>query len=101
MIDEVAKSPSRPRTYLVNPRYGEIGGGVCYPALADLPEPADLPLLTVPDAALEEQVRSAAAAGARSRPAAVRPRLDRLRRRLLLGPGGRPWRAPGNVGDQR
>jgi hypothetical protein len=60
MIDEAAKSPSRPRTYLVNPRYGEIRGGVCYPALADLPEPADLALLAVPDAALEEQVRTAA-----------------------------------------
>jgi len=26
MTEEVAKSPSRPRTYLVNPRYAEIGG---------------------------------------------------------------------------
>ncbi|MGH3209491.1 MAG: CoA-binding protein, partial [Trebonia sp.] len=66
MIEEVAKSPARPRTYLVNPRYGEIGGTACYPALADLPEPPDLALLAVPDAALEEQVRAAAAAGARS-----------------------------------
>ena len=32
----------------------------CYPALADLPEPVDLALLAVPDAALEEQVRAAA-----------------------------------------
>src|SRR5690349_5928622 len=66
MIDEVAKSPSRPRTYLVNPRYSEIGGGRCYPGLAELPEPVDLALLAVPDAALEGQVRAAAAAGARS-----------------------------------
>ena len=66
MIEEVAKSPSRPRTYLVNPRYDEIGGTRCYPGLADLPEPVDLALLAVPDAALEEQVRAAAAAGARS-----------------------------------
>jgi acyl-CoA synthetase (NDP forming) len=66
MIEEVAKSPSRPRTYLVNPRYAEIGGTRCYPGLADLPEPADLALLAVADAALEEQVRAAAAGGARA-----------------------------------
>src|ERR1700754_1064832 len=66
MIEEVGKSPSRPRTYLVNPRYGEIGGDRCYPGLADLPEPVDLALLAVPDAALEQQVRAAATAGARS-----------------------------------
>jgi acyl-CoA synthetase (NDP forming) len=66
MIEEVGKSPSRPRTYLVNPRYGEIGGDRCYPGLADLPEPVDLALLAVPDAALEQQVRAAATVGARS-----------------------------------
>ncbi|HEY1665675.1 MAG TPA: acetate--CoA ligase family protein [Trebonia sp.] len=66
MIEEVAKSPSRPRTYLVNPRYDRIGDVQCYPGLADLPEPVDLALLAVPDTALEEQVRVAAAAGARS-----------------------------------
>jgi acyl-CoA synthetase (NDP forming) len=66
MIEEVAKSPSRPRTYLVNPRYREIGGARCYPGLAGLPEPVDLALLAVPDAALEEQAGAAAAGGARS-----------------------------------
>jgi acetate---CoA ligase (ADP-forming) len=66
MIEEVAKSQGRPRAYLVNPRYGEIGGVRCYPSLADLPGPADLALLAVPDAALEEQVRAAALAGAGS-----------------------------------
>jgi acyl-CoA synthetase (NDP forming) len=66
MIEEVGKSPSRPRTYMVNPRYGEIIGDRCYPGLADLPEPVDLALLAVPDAALEQQVRAAATAGARS-----------------------------------
>jgi acyl-CoA synthetase (NDP forming) len=66
MIDEVAKSPSYPRSYLVNPRYGEIGGSRCYPGLADLPEAVDLALLAVPDAALEGQVRTAAAVGVRS-----------------------------------
>src|SRR6201996_419349 len=66
MIEEVAKSASRPRTYLVNPRYDEIGGARCYPGLADLPELVDLALLAVPDAVLEDQVRAAAKAGARS-----------------------------------
>ena len=66
MIEEVAKSPSRPRTYLVNPRYREIGDVACYRSLDALPEPVDLALLAVPDAALEDQVRAAAAGGARS-----------------------------------
>ncbi len=66
MIDEVAKSAAAPRTYLVNPRYDEIGGVRCHRALADLPEPVDLALLAVPDAALEAQVKSAAEGGARA-----------------------------------
>src|SRR5450432_2609368 len=66
MIEEVAKSPSQPRTYLINPRYDEIGGVPCYPSLTAVPEAADLALLAVPDAALEEQVRAAAGGGARS-----------------------------------
>ena len=66
MIEEVAKSPGRPRTYLVNPRYREIGDVACYRSLDALPEPVDLALLAVPDAALEDQVRAAAASGARS-----------------------------------
>ena len=63
MIEEVAKSASAPRQYLVNPRYDEIGGVPCYPALADLPEAVDLALLAVPDAALEQQLKTAAEAG--------------------------------------
>jgi acyl-CoA synthetase (NDP forming) len=66
MIEEVAKSASRPRTYLVNPRYEEISGARCYPGLADLPSRPDLALLAVPDGALEEQVKAVAAGGARS-----------------------------------
>jgi acyl-CoA synthetase (NDP forming) len=66
MISEVGRSPSRPRTYLVNPRYTEIGGAPCLPSLADLPEPVDLAVLAVPDTALEEQLAAAARANARS-----------------------------------
>ena len=50
MIEEVTRSPSRPRTYLVNPRYADIGGVPCLPSLAEVPEPVDLALLAVPDA---------------------------------------------------
>ena len=66
MIAEVARSPSRPRTYLVNPRYPDIGGTPCLPSLAELPEPVDLVLLAVPDAALEAQLEAAARTRARS-----------------------------------
>ncbi len=66
MVAEVARSPSRPRTYLVNPRYADIGGARCLPALTDVPEPVDLVLLAVPDAALEAQMGTAARRGDRS-----------------------------------
>jgi acyl-CoA synthetase (NDP forming) len=66
MVAEVGRSPARPRTYLVNPRYAEINGTSCLPALADLPEPVDLVLLAVPDTALEEQLAAAARTQARS-----------------------------------
>ena len=78
MIGEVAKSPSNPVTYLVNPRYDAIGQATAYPSLAALPAPVDLALLAVPDAALEEQVTACAAATARSAVifgSAVDPRL--------------------------
>ena len=66
MIAEVARSPSRPRTYLVNPRYDDIDGTPCLPSLAELPEPVDLVLLAVPDTALEAQLDAAARSQARS-----------------------------------
>jgi acetate---CoA ligase (ADP-forming) len=66
MIAEVARSQSRPRTYLVNPRHEEIAGTRCYPGLLALPEPVDLALLAVPDTTLEEQVKVAADGTARS-----------------------------------
>ena len=66
MITEVARSPSGPRTYLVNPRYTEIGGVPCLPNLAEVPEPVDLVLLAVPDATLEDQLVLAARTQVRS-----------------------------------
>ena len=66
MIAELARSPSRPRTYLVNPRYPDIGGTPCLPSLAELPEPVDLALLAVPDTTLEDQLALAARTKVRS-----------------------------------
>ena len=66
MSEEAAKSASRPRIYPVNPKYAELDGRRCYPALADLPEAVDLALLAVPDAALEQQLTLAAERGIRS-----------------------------------
>lgn len=66
MVEEVTQSPSRPRVYLVNPKYPEIGGRPCHPSLADLPEPVDLVLLGVRDDALEDQLGLAASRGDRS-----------------------------------
>jgi acetate---CoA ligase (ADP-forming) len=66
MVAEVARSPAGPATYLVNPKYDEIGGVPCHPSLAELPRPVDLVLLGVPDAALAGQVELAADRGDRS-----------------------------------
>jgi acyl-CoA synthetase (NDP forming) len=66
MVQEVARSASRPRIYPVNPKYAEVDGLRCYPTLAELPEPADLVLLAVPDSALPDQLTLAAGCGARS-----------------------------------
>ena len=66
MIAEVARSPSRPRTYLVNPRYQGIDGVPCLPDLAAVPEPVDLALLAVPDRVLEQELSAAASSRARS-----------------------------------
>jgi acetate---CoA ligase (ADP-forming) len=66
MIAEMARSPSPPRTYLVNPRYADINGVPCLPSLDEVPEPVDLALLAVPDSALEAQLGAAARTQVRS-----------------------------------
>jgi acetate---CoA ligase (ADP-forming) len=66
MLAEVAKSTARPRIFPVNPRYADIDGAPCFPSIADLPEVPDLALLAVPDPALEQQLRLAAAVGCRA-----------------------------------
>ncbi len=66
MITELARSPAHPRTYLVNPRYDDLGGQPCHRRLDDLPEPVDLVLLGLPDSALEDELAAAARRGDRS-----------------------------------
>jgi acetate---CoA ligase (ADP-forming) len=102
MIEEVAKSVGAPRQYLVNPRYDEIGGVGCHPTLSDLPEAVDLALLAVPDAALEQQLKTAAEAGVRSAvifgSAVDQDAVDRdTFNRDAVDLGGRSGRAPGST----
>jgi len=52
--------------YPVNPNQQEILGLKCYPSLADLPEPADLVILAVANAQLEEQMRLVVSTGCRA-----------------------------------
>jgi acyl-CoA synthetase (NDP forming) len=54
------------KIYPVNPNQREILGLKCYPSLADLPEPADLVVLVVANALLEEQMRLAVKTGCRA-----------------------------------
>lgn len=54
------------QVHLVNPRYDMVGSQQCLPSLAALDHSPDLVLLGVPDSALAEQLRLAAAIGARS-----------------------------------
>ncbi len=50
----------------VNPSYDEVMGRPCFDAIGDVPQPVDLAILGVANARLEEQLRAAAGAGARS-----------------------------------
>jgi acyl-CoA synthetase (NDP forming) len=68
LVAQLLAGGYRGAVHLVNPRYREVAGRPCLPALADLPEPVDLAVLAVPNAALEGQLRAAAVAGI---PAAV------------------------------
>jgi acetate---CoA ligase (ADP-forming) len=68
LVGQLLSGGYRGAVHLVNPRYREVAGRPCLPSLADLPEPVDLAVLAVPNAALEAQLTAAAAAGI---PAAV------------------------------
>ena len=84
MATEVLRSPGIERSFLVHPRRDTVLGQPCLPSLADVPEPVDLVLLGVPDHALLDQVRLAAARGRR--------RCRRLRRRRRAS--ARSWWLP-------
>jgi acetate---CoA ligase (ADP-forming) len=68
LVTQLLAGGYRGAVHLVNPRYREVAGRPCHPSLEDLPGPVDLAVLAVPNAALEAQLRAAAAAGV---PAAV------------------------------
>ena len=50
------------RVMPVNPRRAEVGGLACFPSVADLPEPADLALITTAAPSVAGLVRDCAAA---------------------------------------
>src|SRR5258708_17925322 len=56
----------RGNIYPVNPRYEELAGLRCYPALADVPERVDCAVLAVADERLEAALEAASTARARS-----------------------------------
>ncbi len=60
---EVLRSPGLERVHLVNPGRASVLGHPCVPSLADVPEPVDLVLLGVPDAALVPTLSLAASRG--------------------------------------
>jgi acetate---CoA ligase (ADP-forming) len=60
---EALRSPGLARVHLVNPARASVLGHRCVPSLADVPEPVDLVLLGVPDAALVPTLEVAAARG--------------------------------------
>lgn len=51
------------RTFLINPKYADIDGELCYPDLASLPERPDCALFAVGDQSLVKSLEAAAARG--------------------------------------
>src|SRR5260221_4898244 len=66
MLGGHGTSAAKPVSARVNPPYADIDCRRLYSTIADLPEPVDLVLLAVPDAALEQQLALAADHGCRS-----------------------------------
>ena len=63
LTTEVLRSPGLSEVHLVHPTRREVLGRPCVPSLADVPDPVDLVLLGVPDAALAPTLEVAAARG--------------------------------------
>lgn len=66
MMVELARGGYEGAVYPVNPGYEAIGGHRCFPSIADVPEPVDLAILGVANHRIEQVLRDAAAAGAKS-----------------------------------
>lgn len=66
MIRNIIASSFDGAVYPINPSYDQLYGYRCLPSLAELPEPVDLAILSVPNRVLERVVTEAIAAGARS-----------------------------------
>jgi acetate---CoA ligase (ADP-forming) len=66
LADGALRAEGRRSVFLVNRRGGEILGREAYTSLADLPEPVELVVISVPAAGLEQAVDEALAAGAKA-----------------------------------
>ena len=66
MLIELRRGGYDGEIFPVNPGYEEIDGLRCYPSVGDAPGPVDLAMLGVANARLEDALRGAAEAGARS-----------------------------------
>jgi acetate---CoA ligase (ADP-forming) len=66
MMEELVRGRYEGAIYPVNPGYDEVLGRRCYPSVADLPEAVDLAILGVANHRIEQTLRDAVAAGARS-----------------------------------
>jgi len=66
MVVELQRGGYEGSIYPVNPGYEDVLGLRCYPSIAELPEPVDLAILGVSNARIEQALRDAVAAGARS-----------------------------------
>ena len=66
MIVELDRGRYRGAIYPVNPNYEEVLGHRCLSDIAEVPEPPDLVILGVSNARIEQALRDAVAAGAKS-----------------------------------
>ena len=66
MVVELLRGGYEGSIYPVNPGYEEVEGLRCYPSISDVPKPVDLVILGVANARIEQALRDAADAGARS-----------------------------------
>jgi acyl-CoA synthetase (NDP forming) len=66
MMVELLRGGFEGSVFPVNPGYDEVLDHRCYPSIADVPEPVDLAILGVASQRVEQAMRDAVAAGARS-----------------------------------